>query len=248
MPRKGKNPEGPSPTIEDYLQLIHQMTREGKPVHGSHLAARMSVAVATTFATVQRMQRAGLVQVNKQKEIQLTPRGREMAEAVVRRHALAERLLVDVLQLPWHEAHEEAHAFEHVISPRVEAQLMKLLNSPTTCPHGNPIPGRGEDQLVGSVRLSTLGEGARVTMVRISEDAESEPDLLEYLQRHGLVPGAEFEVAGVQPWNSLLILRRDGEEIPLGMPAAQKIWVRPQRATSGSAAVATPALSLSEGV
>jgi DtxR family Mn-dependent transcriptional regulator len=246
--RMPKKTEGPSPTIEDYLQLIHQLTREGKPVHGSHLAARMSVAVATTFATVQRMQRAGLVQMNRQKEIQLTPQGREMAEAVVRRHALAERLLVDVLQLPWHEAHEEAHHFEHVISPRVEAQLMKLLNSPTTCPHGNPIPGRGEAQVAGAVRLSTIAEGQQVTMVRISEDAESEPDLLEYLQRHGLVPGAEFTVASVQPWNSLVILRREGEEIPMGMPAAQKIWVRPQQVAVEQCETAEPALSLQEGL
>src|SRR4051794_1365900 len=100
------------------------MTREGKPVIGSHLADKMGVAVATTFATVQRMQRDGLVRMNPQKEILLTPLGKDVADAVVRRHALAERLLVDVLRLPWHEAHEEAHNFEHVISPRVEKQLL----------------------------------------------------------------------------------------------------------------------------
>jgi DtxR family Mn-dependent transcriptional regulator len=218
-----------TPTVEDYLQTIHHMSREGKPVIGSHLAEKMGVAVATTFATVQRMQRDGLVQVNEHKEIVLTPMGKEMAEAVVRRHALAERLLVDVLHLPWHEAHEEAHHFEHVISPRVEKQLMELLNSPTTCPHGNPIPGRGEAAVADAVRLTTVPEGERVTVVRISEDAESEPALLRYLQEHGLVPGGEVEVAAIQNWNGLLLLRREGEEFPLGFPAAQKVWVRRQR-------------------
>jgi DtxR family Mn-dependent transcriptional regulator len=215
-----------SPTVEDYLQLIHHMTGEGKPVIGSHLADKMGVTVPTTFAAVQRMNKAGLVHMNDHKEILLTRTGREMAENVIRRHALAERLLVDILQLPWHEAHEEAHHFEHVISPRVEEQLMKLLGSPTTCPHGNPIPGQGAAIGKDAVRLSTLREGDTGVVVRVQEDAENEPHLLEYLQRHGLVPGGEFEVAGVQPWNSLLLLRRDVQEVPLGLPAAQKVWVR----------------------
>jgi DtxR family Mn-dependent transcriptional regulator len=216
----------PTPTVEDYLQLIHHMTGEGQTVIGSHLAEKMGVAVATTFAAVQRMQKAGYVEMNEHKEILLTGTGKEAAETVIRRHALAERLLVDILHLPWHEAHEEAHNFEHVISPRVEKQLMELLDSPTTCPHGNPIPGQGANGPKDSVRLSTVGEGERAVVVRVQEDAENEPSLLEYLQRHGLVPGGELEVAGVQAWNSMLLLRRGGEEIPLGLPAAQKVWVR----------------------
>lgn len=220
-----KTTSSPSPTVEDYLQLIHHMTAEGKPVIGSHVAEKMGVAVATTFATVQRMQKAGLVHMNDHKEILLTGSGREVAEAVIRRHALAERLLVDVLHLPWHEAHEEAHNFEHVISPRVERQLMLVLNSPTTCPHGNPIPGQGLGADPSAVRLSTTQEGDHVTVVRVQEDAENEPNLLEYLQRHSLVPGGEFVVSGVQPWNGLILLRGEADEIPIGLSAAQKIWV-----------------------
>lgn len=234
-----------TPTVEDYLQLIHHMTREGKPVHGSHLAEKMEVAVATTFATVQRMQRDGLVQMNEQKEIKLTAQGREVAASVVRRHALAERLLVDVLQLPWHEAHEEAHAFEHVISPRVEVQLMKLLNEPTTCPHGNPIPGLGEAEVADAVRLTAVSEGTQVKMVRISEDAENEPHLLEYLQRHNLIPGTEFVVAGVQPWNGVVLVRQGDSEIPIGTSAAQKMWVR---LPHDGARTPAPRLGMHEGV
>jgi DtxR family transcriptional regulator, Mn-dependent transcriptional regulator len=218
--------KGPTPTVEDYLQLIHHMTGEGQPVIGSHLAEKMGVAVATTFAAVQRRHKAGYVEMNDHKEIRLTDTGKEAAETVIRRHALAERLLVDILHLPWHEAHEEAHNFEHVISPRVEKQLMELLDDPTTCPHGNPIPGRGTVSAKDSVRLSTVGEGERAVVVRVQEDAESEPSLLEYLQRHGLVPGGELEVVGVQQWNSMLLLRRGEDEVPLGLPAAQKVWVR----------------------
>lgn len=215
-----------SPTVEDYLQLIHHMTGEGKPVIGSHLADKMGVAVATTFAAVQRMQKAGLVQMNDHKEITLTRSGHEVAENVIRRHALAERLLVDILHLPWHEAHEEAHNFEHVISPRVEKQLMELLNSPTTCPHGNPIPGQGVVTSKDTVRLSTLSEGDTATVVRVQEDAENEPNLLAYLQQHRLVPGGVCTVSSVQPWNGLLLLRQGDDEVPLGLPVAQKVWVR----------------------
>src|SRR5215212_1969894 len=211
-----------SPTVEDYLQIIYHMSRDNRPVIGSHLAEKMGVAVATTFATVQRMQKAGLVEMNDQKQILLTREGKEVAEGVVRRHALAERLLVDVLRLPWHEAHEEAHNFEHVISPRVEQRLIEMLDGPTTCPHGNPIPGHPQPGLVDAVRLSTVPEGDEVTIVRISEDAENEPHLLEYLQKHGLVPGGGFTVTGVQPWNGLLMLHHDEEEVPVGVAAAQK--------------------------
>ncbi len=215
-----------TPTVEDYLQLIHHMTGEGQPVIGSHLADKMGVAVATTFAAVQRMQRDGLVHMNDHKEILLTTSGRQVAETVIRRHALAERLLVDILHLPWHEAHEEAHNFEHVISSRVEKQLVQLLNSPTTCPHGNPIPGEGAPIVKDAVRLDTVREGEHAVVVRIQEDAENEPSLLEYLQQHGLVPGGEFAVAGVQPWNGLVLVRRGDEEVPVGLPAAHKVWVR----------------------
>ena len=145
-----------SPTVEDYLHVIYQMSREGKPVIGTHLAEKMSVAVATTFATVQRMQKAGLVHMNEHKEILLTDDGKEAAEGVVRRHALAERLLVDVLRLPWHEAHEEAHQFEHVISPRV----------------GESSPATSESNGSDAVRLSSVPQGESVSIVRISEEAE----------------------------------------------------------------------------
>src|SRR5215210_1256432 len=151
------------------------MSGEGQTVIGSHLAEKMGVAVATTFAAVQRMQKAGYVEMTDHKEILLTDTGKEAAETVIRRHALAERLLVDILHLPWHEAHEEAHNFEHVISPRVERQLMTLLGSPTTCPHGNPIPGQGPAPAKDSVRLSTLHEGERAVVVRVQEDAENQP-------------------------------------------------------------------------
>ena len=214
-----------SPTVEDYLHVIYQMSREGKPVIGTHLAEKMSVAVATTFATVQRMQKAGLVQMNDHKEILLTGDGKEAAEGVVRRHALAERLLVDVLRLPWHEAHEEAHQFEHVISPRVEERLMELLHSPSTCPHGNPIPG--QDEGVGPTPCGSRAfrrasrwpssasprrrRGARAARIPAAARPRTRrplrPDWRAALERTA-GPGAR---------------RRTGS---VGVAAAQKIWVR----------------------
>src|SRR5207253_6344790 len=96
----------------------------------------------------------------------------------------------------------------------------------TTCPHGNPIPGQGAKLPGDTFRLGTADEGYRAIIVRVQEDAENEPNLLEYLQLHGLVPGGEVVVTGIQPWNGLMVVRHEDEDIPLGLAAAQKIWVR----------------------
>src|SRR5438045_9014340 len=105
----------PSSVVEDYLQILHYMTRDGVPVIAARLAERLHVTPPTVTATLQRMERDGLVTHARQREIQLTENGSRTAEDLVRRHALAERLLTDFLKMPWHEAHEESHGFEHAI-------------------------------------------------------------------------------------------------------------------------------------
>jgi len=131
----------PSKTVEDYLQVMHYMTRDGATIIGARLAERIHVAPPTVTATLQRMMRDGLITMDDHKVVHLTEHGKEQSESIVRRHALAERLLTDILGLGWSESHEEAHLVEHVISPKVERHLMQVLGNPQTCPHGNPIPG-----------------------------------------------------------------------------------------------------------
>jgi len=202
------------------------MSTEGRTVIAARLADALEVAAPTVTATLHRMARDGLVAVNEHKEVLLTEEGHRRAETMVRRHRLAERLLVDVLGLDWADAHEEAHRFEHAISPRVEARILAVLGSPTTCPHGSPIPGTGATLATDAFRLDSAVEGQRLVIERISEEAEGDRDLLNYFQRSGLLPGREFEVAGVESSNALIFLAIGEAVIPIGLGAAHTIWVR----------------------
>src|SRR5438128_1697175 len=162
-----------TPVAEDYLQSIHFMIRDGVTVIAARLAERLQVTPPTVTATLQRMERDGLIEHGPHREIRFTELGQNMAEDLVRRHALAERLLTDFLKMPWHEAHEESHGFEHAITPKVEARLLSALGNPTTCPHGNPIPRLGRlspDEFA----MDTVQEGETIVLQRITEEAEED--------------------------------------------------------------------------
>src|SRR5688572_8876296 len=132
--------EQPSQTVEDYLQLIYTMHREGDDVIAARLKERKGVSAPTAWATLKRMERDGLITLGEGHQIELSTSGQEKAQSIIRRHMLAERLLTDILKLDWAEVHDEAHRIEHAISPLIERQILKLLDNPSTCPHGNPIP------------------------------------------------------------------------------------------------------------
>ena len=136
--------------------------------------------------------------------LELTEKGRARAESVVRKHRLAERFLVDVVGLPWHEAHHEAGRWEHVISDEVEARFVAILHNPTTCPHGNPIPGTvGDPQ--PQRPLTEVAEGTPVTLSRITELVEVDRDALVYLSDHGLVPGRRVRIRNRAPDGTLTL-------------------------------------------
>ncbi|HZT09006.1 MAG TPA: metal-dependent transcriptional regulator [Chloroflexota bacterium] len=215
-----------SKTVEDYLLNIYTISHEGRTVIAARLAEALSVAPPTVTATLHRMARDGLITVTPQKEVVLTDVGHERAETMVRRHRLAERLLIDILGIDWADVHEEAHRFEHAISPKVEERILAILGDPTTCPHGSPIPGYAPTTPSGATRLEDAKAGDHAIIERISEDAESDRDLLGYFQRTGLLPGREFDVAEVEPYNDMIVLRRGEESVPISLPVAHKIWVR----------------------
>jgi DtxR family Mn-dependent transcriptional regulator len=217
----------PSATIEDYLQAVYNMIREGRTVIAARLTEKMGVAAPTVWATIQRMQRDGLVNLSVKKEITLSEAGLEAAESIMRRHRLAECLLVDILGLEWHEAHEEAHRIEHAISPRVEGRILAVLGHPTTCPHGNPIPGYSQEPPPSTVALNSLSEGSEATIENITEDAEEDRDLLRYLQKNGMVPGARLKVVEVAPFNATMTVDVDGRRVIVGDPVSAVIRVRP---------------------
>lgn len=203
--------------------MIHYMTRDGERVIAARLAERLGVAPATVAATLQRMMRDDLVEMDRGKTIKFTPKGSEEADRIVRRHALAEWLLTKLVGMPWHEANEYAHHLEHVITDKLEQRLEEVLGHPMTCPHGNPMPGLALNP--SELGLDELKSGQTVVVQRITEEAEESPELMEYLQRYGVVPGARLDVAEVTPYTGVIMLRRDGEEFPLGNPAAAKVRV-----------------------
>src|SRR5256884_3747052 len=156
------------------------MEAEGESVRSARLADWLGVSRPTVTVALRRMTRDGMVRLNGRKEIELTEKGRQAAASIVRRHRIMERWLTDALGLDWVTADEEAARLEHAVSDVVERRLWETLGQPTSCPHGNPIPGYA-DLREDEVRLSTLGEGGSATVSRISEVAEREaPALLRY--------------------------------------------------------------------
>lgn len=237
MPNKGidhhnhesREAEKVSPLFEEYLESILNMTTEGRPAIGARLAERMNVKPATVVGAIDRLKKENLVVVDeKTKGISLTTEGREIAISLSRRHRLAERLLVDVLGLSWADAHDEACELEHAISPKVEKALTEFLGNPQTCPHGNPIPGSGAslDPQVRPLRQAEYGTDVRISY--ISEEAEHEPGLLQYLQDNNLIPGTALHIKGISPFEENLIMAHtDGREVTLGTKTAQRIYVIP---------------------
>jgi DtxR family transcriptional regulator, Mn-dependent transcriptional regulator len=217
----------PSSTVEDYLLLIYTMHGEGEPAIPARVSERMGVSAPTALATLRRMERDDLVLLNRGHPVKLTDNGREVAHSIVRRHMLAERLLVDILKLPWADAHEEAHRMEHAISPRVEKQLMLLLGNPDTCPHGNPIPGIHKGGLQ-TKPLRKATEGETLIINNISEHAEEDYELMHYLERNGLMPERRLVVEEVALSNGTISVRvgDNGHRVTVGLAAADVIRVR----------------------
>jgi len=216
-----------SDTIEDYLQSIYSLETEGERVISARLARWMRVTPPTAHATVQRMYKTGLVDIDDKKTITLTPHGRELAESVARRHRLSERFLNDVLGLGWAEAHEEAHHFEHGMTPVIEARIIKLLNNPTTCPHGSPIPGTGATLDPTWRPMDTFEPGDTFRIRFISEELEMDLDLLHYLDKHNLRPGQQVRVQDKVASGGMLVLHAGSEDVSLSLQVASRIRAEP---------------------
>jgi DtxR family transcriptional regulator, Mn-dependent transcriptional regulator len=178
-------------TTEEYLETIFEIEEEGIVPIRARLVERLRISAPSVSETVNRLVEQGNVELIDNRRLRLTPKGRAIARSIVRRHRLAERLLVDVIGLEWEKAHREADRWEHAISAEVEEKLVALLGDPATCPHGNPIPGsaRGVDHS-GWVLLSEALPG-RVSVVRISERLELDDDALNLIARGRLIPGSE---------------------------------------------------------
>ncbi|WP_156758257.1 metal-dependent transcriptional regulator [Actinokineospora pegani] len=186
-------------TTEMYLRTIYELEEEGVVPLRARIAERLNQSGPTVSQTVGRMERDGLVVVAGDRHLELTEHGRSLAIAVMRKHRLAERLLVDVIGLEWEHVHSEACRWEHVMSEAVERKLVRLLGNPTTSPYGNPIPGL--DKLgdgepappleAGLVRIDEVARrgGGKVEVRRIAEHVQMDPDLMADLRVVGMIPG-----------------------------------------------------------
>ncbi|WP_394276692.1 metal-dependent transcriptional regulator [Luteococcus sp.] len=219
-------------TTEMYLRTVYELVEEGIAPLRARIAERLHQSGPTVSQTVARMERDGLLTVQDNRQIALSEKGTEMAVAVMRKHRLAERLLVDVIGLGWEQAHDEACRWEHVISDDVEQRLVAILDDPRESPYGNPIPGLGvkgglqDDQAFrrGLQPLSELvGETATtVVLRRMSEHAQTDPRTLEVLSRAGILPGVTFTA---RTEAGLLWLDHDGETVEIPLEVAEGLFV-----------------------
>jgi DtxR family transcriptional regulator, Mn-dependent transcriptional regulator len=214
-----------SPAVEDYLKTIYALEEESEPVIAARIAHEAGVSPATMVATLRRLEREGYVKLEHRKAIQLTTTGKQIAEKILRRHYLIERFLTDLLGLDWVKAHQEAHRLEHAVSQDVEERLAKLLKQPTTCPHGNAIPGATPTRPKKGRPLQQIPAGTKVELECITEGGERDARLLKFLQEHQLTPGAKLQVLEVAPSLGMISLKVGSEEFSLGIEAAKKIRV-----------------------
>jgi DtxR family Mn-dependent transcriptional regulator len=209
---------------------VFELEEEGIVPLRARIAERLAQSGPTVSQTVARMERDGLLHVAGDRQLALTNAGRTLATRVMRKHRLAECLLVSVIQMPWEEVHIEACRWEHVISEEVERRLYELLGHPERCPHGNVIPGL--DELVAEAGAapaahdSTMvdvtrgsNEDVKVTVTRITEQLQSDLDLMLKLKRAGIQPGREVLLGPVE--GGVRVRREDGATAaePADLPA-----------------------------
>jgi DtxR family Mn-dependent transcriptional regulator len=230
-------------TTEMYLRTIYELEEEGIVPLRARIAERLGQSGPTVSQTVARMERDGLVVVAGDRHLELTEEGRARAVSVMRKHRLAERLLIDVIGLEWEQVHIEACRWEHVMSDAVERKLVALLDNPTTSPYGNPIPGLADLQHEAeSVRpsaavpptleagLQRLDEFARrgggaVEVRRIAEHVQADADLMSELKNVGIVPGSSVEVRAIARYGDAVPVGGNGASVaPL---VAHAVLVRP---------------------
>jgi DtxR family Mn-dependent transcriptional regulator len=218
-------------TTEMYLRTILELEEEGITPLRARIAERLRQSGPTVSQTVARMERDGLLTVEGDRHLHLTDKGRAYAVSVMRKHRLAELLLVNVIGVPYESAHEEACRWEHVISEDVERRVYQLLGRPTRSPYGNPIPGLAEldrsapPPVEGEEverNLAFPGLTGTVVVRRICESVHSDPAVIHQLHTAGVDPGVKVMVAQ-EP--DAVIVDRGGDQVRLPREVASRVFV-----------------------
>ncbi|MGH3849317.1 MAG: metal-dependent transcriptional regulator [Pseudonocardiaceae bacterium] len=214
--------EGFHPPLEEYLEAIWELEEEGVAVIQARLVEHLEHSAPSVSEMVRRLRDEDYIIVSG-RALSLTEKGRTRAISVVRKHRLAERLLTDIIGLPWHKTHVEACRWEHVMSDEVEQRLVTLLGNPATCPHGNPIPGAGGPER-DLVALSLSQPGDNIRLERVTEQVEVDMPALIYLDESGFIPGAAAKVRSRAP-DGTLVLDMENGSIALGPGLASQLFV-----------------------
>jgi DtxR family Mn-dependent transcriptional regulator len=208
---------------EDYLKTIAEAEAEGEDVIAATLAHWLSVTRPAVTTALKRLAKDQLVKVGKNGHIELTVKGREIAERTIFRHHLIERMLTEIFGMPWYEVHDEAERLEHAVSPAFEKKLLVRLGHKDVCPHGNGLVMRSEAERRkhGLCLLSEAREGGKY---RISSVYERDRKLLEFFDNEGIRPGTSLAVQS-RNYDGTITLAIDRAEVRLGLTAANKVWI-----------------------
>jgi DtxR family Mn-dependent transcriptional regulator len=209
---------------ENYLKAIAEAESEGETVKAATLSRWLNVTAPAVTMAIKRLKRDAMIRVGEEGHITLTSAGREIANRVLNRHHLIERMLTEIFGMEWYKVHEEAEQLEHAVSGDFERRLVEKLGAGEACPHGNRV---GVDTPADRRRrgLKTLDESTDSEAVAVTSVYERDRRLLEYLEGLGVRPGSRVSVESRNA-DDTLTLRVDGQRVQLGRSAAQKVWVR----------------------
>ncbi len=205
------------------LKSLYRLARDGHDAHTGALAEILGVSPATATATVKRLAERGLLDHKLYRGVELTPSGRAVAIAAMRRHRIVERFLADMLGYAWNEADRLATSFEHDLPQEVEDRLYVALDQPASCPHGFPIPAPEVGEIPEMPALYDLEPGD-VAVVAVPGDTD--PEIVKFLDTLGLRPGVRVEVREKHPFEGPLVLRVDGKDRTLGEKVAHHLYVK----------------------
>jgi DtxR family Mn-dependent transcriptional regulator len=219
---------------ENYLKAIAEAESEGESVKAATLSRWINVSAPAVTMAIRRLKRDALIRVGAEGHITLTSAGREIANRILNRHHLIERMLAVIFGMEWYKVHDEAEQLEHAVSADFERKLVEKLGTGAACPHGNPV---GMETPADRRRrgLQTLDESPAGTDLAVASVYERDRHLLEYLEGLGVRPGVQVSVEA-RNYDDTLTLRVNAKSVQLGRAAARKVWVK-VCAASGTAAI-----------
>lgn len=212
-----------SQAVEDYLKAIYKLEAEGHGASTTRIAESLNVSSASATNMIKRLSKMGLVDYESYKGASLTSSGQKIALEIIRHHRLLELYLLEVMGYSWDEVHEEAEKLEHHISEQFEDKIAELLDNPTHDPHGDPIPTK--DGIMPKMELETLNEAEEGLQYMVSRVKNQDPELLRYLEKIGLLPGAKLSVKEKNPFKGPITLSIEDNEQVLGYEVAEHILI-----------------------